>query len=248
MSLTQNLEVVAIIQARQGSTRLPGKVMKEVLGKPLLGYLIERAKRAKLLNKIVVATTRLKEDDAIAKFCESHSIPCYRGDVEDVLGRFLGAAQDYSADVIVRLTGDCPLLDPNVIDKVVATYLQLYPKIDYVSNTLERTYPRGLDTEVFSLESLKIADREATTETEREHVTSFIYGHPERFKLSSVKGEGDTSRFRWTVDTPDDFRLIETLLKAIYPQNPNFTLDDLLFLVQRNPEWQKINSHIQQKQ
>jgi spore coat polysaccharide biosynthesis protein SpsF len=220
----------------------------EVLGKPLLAYLFERVKRAKLLKKIVVATTILKEDDLIAEFCEAYSIPCYRGEVEDVLGRYLGAAQQFSADVIVRLTGDCPLLDPDVIDKVVTSYFQLYPKIDYVANTLERTYPRGLDVEVFSLESLKIADREVKSAADREHVTSFIYKHPERFILSSVTDEKNTSRFRWTVDTQDDFRLIETLIKAIYPHNPNFTLDDLLSLVQCHPEWQQINSHIQQKQ
>lgn len=239
---------VAIIQARQGSTRLPGKVMMEVLGKPLLDYLIERVKRAKFLKKIVVATTYLKEDDAIAEFCESHSVPCYRGEIEDVLGRYLGAAQFFSADVIVRLTGDCPLLDPDVIDQVIATYFRLYPKIDYAANTLERTYPRGLDVEVFSLDSLKIADREAKSTADREHVSSYIYSHPERFLLASVTANENTSRFRWTVDTWEDFLLIETLIKAIYPQNPNFTLTDLLSLVQRNPEWQKINSHIQQKQ
>lgn len=242
------LNVVAIIQARQGSTRLPGKVMMKVLGKPLLEYLIDRVKRAQLLKKIVVATTVLKEDDLIAEFCEAYSIPCYRGAVEDVLGRYLGVAQQFSADVIVRLTGDCPLLDPEVIDKVVASYFRQYPKVDYVANTLIRTYPRGLDVEVFSFESLKIADREAKSTSDREHVTAFIYKHPEQFILSSVTGEEDKSRFRWTVDTEDDFRLIETLIKAIYPHNPNFTLDDLLSLVQCHPEWQQINSHIQQKQ
>lgn len=247
MHASDHLKIVAIVQARLGSTRLPGKVLMEVLGKPLLGYLIDRVKTAKLIHEVVVATTTLKNDDQIALFCEQMHVPCFRGSVDDVLERFLGAAQMLSADVIVRITGDCPLMAPEVIDKVVSRYLSHYPVVDYVSNTLKRSYPRGLDVEVFSYTSLKTAADKARLASEREHVTPYIYHHSELFTTESVIDNGDHSQLRWTVDTPEDFELISKLIAALYPQKPHFTFEDLLHILERHPEWQHINSHIQQK-
>lgn len=247
MHSSENLKVVVIIQARQESTRLPGKVMMEVLDKPLLGYLIDRVKESKLVQEVIVATTEIESDDAIALFCAQQQIPCFRGSVEDVLARYLAAAQMTSADVIVRITGDCPLICPEVIDKVISRYLSHYPVVDYVSNTVKRTYPRGLDVEVFSYACLNTAAQKSTSPSEREHVTSYIRHHPESFNSESVVDSADHSHFRWTVDTPEDFQLISKLISTLYPQKSNFNLADLLQLMQRHPEWQHINSHIEQK-
>ncbi len=242
-----NPKVAAIIQARQGSVRLPGKVMKKVLGKPLLEFLLERVARVPALQDVVVATTDQESDDPIASFCERASISYYRGDSEDVLGRFLGAAQKFSVEVIVRITADCPLIAPEIIDKVVQRYLSLYPEIDYVSNTLIRTYPRGMDVEVFSFKSLNEAAERAVKVSDREHVTSFIYSHPHRFRLAKVLGDIDDSRFRWTVDTQEDFQLIKNLIETLYPANNQFTYKDLLEAMEEHPDWFFINSHVEQK-
>lgn len=248
MHTSDNLKIVVIVQARQGSTRLPGKVMLPVLNKPLLGYLIDRVKGSKLIHEVIVATTELENDDSIVLFCEQMHIPCFRGSVADVLGRYLAAAQMASADVIVRITGDCPLACPEVIDKVVSRYLSHYPLVDYVANTVKRTYPRGLDVEVFSYACLKTAAEKSKLASEREHVTPYIYHHPDIFNIESVVDSADHSHFRWTVDTPEDFQLISKLISTLYPQKPLFTFEDLLHLLQRHPEWQHINSQIQQKE
>lgn len=245
---SDHLKIVVIVQARQGSTRFPGKVMMEVLDKPLLGYLIDRIKGSKLVHEVVIATTALENDDAIALFCEQMHVQCFRGSVDDVLSRYLGAAQMVSADVIVRITGDCPLACPEVIDKVVSRYLSHYPLVDYVANTVKRTYPRGLDVEVFSYACLNTAAQKSTLISEREHVTPYIYHHPELFNIESVVDSADHSHFRWTVDTPEDFQLISKLISTLYPQKPLFTFEDLLHLMQRHPEWHHINSQIKQKE
>lgn len=239
-------KIVAIIQARQGSTRLPGKVMMEVQGKPLLGYQLERVKSSTLLNQVIVATTTLPMDDIIADYCAGRQVACYRGCVEDVLKRYRDAAQRYSADVIVRLTADCPLIDPAIIDKVISFYLS-DPSLDYASNTLKRTYPRGMDVEVFSFGALKLADELAVRLGDREHVTSYIYHHPQRFKIGSVENAVDYSPYRWTVDTPEDFELINLLISGLYRQNPQFGFKEILEIMEKHPEWARINAHIQQK-
>ncbi len=221
--------------------------MKKVLDKPLLGFLLERVARSKKLNEIIVATTLQENDDHIAQFCNESQISCFRGEVDDVLSRYLKAAQQSSAEIIVRITGDCPLMDPEIIDKVVQHYLDLYPEIDFVSNTLKRTYPRGMDVEVFSFESLKTASESSVKIGDREHVTSFIYSHPDRFRLANVSDENDYSRYRWTVDTSEDFQLVENLIKEIYPQKENFIYSDLLKAMEAHPEWYFINSHVEQK-
>ena len=157
------------------------------------------------------------------------------------------AATEFGVDVVVRLTSDCPIIDPNVIDKVVEHYLEDKDRYDYVSNTLTRTYPRGLDTEVMSYEVLKRAHEEAKELMYREHVTAYIYHHPDQFRLCNVSNEKDESKHRWTVDTEEDFELIEKIIGKLYPENTHFNMDDVLKLIDRNPAWFDINSHVEQK-
>jgi spore coat polysaccharide biosynthesis protein SpsF len=241
------VKVATIIQARMGSTRFPGKVLKKVLGKTLLEYQIERVKRAKTIDEIIIATTTKESDDPIVQLCQQLSIPYYRGSEEDVLSRYYEAATEFGVDVVVRLTSDCPIIDPNVIDKVVEHYLENKDRYDYVSNTLTRTYPRGLDTEVMSYEVLKKAHDEAKELIYREHVTAYIYYHPDQFRLCNVSNEKDESKHRWTVDTEEDFLLIKNILETLYPLNPLFTLEDVIQILRDKPEWVEINAHIQQK-
>lgn len=241
----RNRDIVAIVQARMGSTRLPEKVLLEVLGKPLLAYLLERLERCQTLSSLVVATTIDPSDDRIVNFCANLHYDCFRGSEEDLLQRYKEAAKIAQADIIVRVTGDCPLIDPQVIDKAVTLFCQ--GKFDYLSNTIERTFPRGMDVEVFSIEVLERIDLLSQLPEERGHVTPYIYRHPEQFRIGSFNYSENYSRYRWTVDTAEDFLLIKTLLEAIYPQKPQFTLEDLLQLIESHPEWTEINQHISQK-
>jgi spore coat polysaccharide biosynthesis protein SpsF len=241
------MKIGIIIQARMGSTRLPGKSLKEVLGRPLLAYLIDRLKRVKGSPPIILATTTKAADNVLINYASGMEIDSFRGSEDNVLERFYLAAKARHLDVIVRVTADCPLIDPAVIDQTIKTYVENYPKIDYVSNTLTRTYPRGMDVEVFSFRALERAYREATQKDELEHVTPYIYRHPEIFALKGVEFGTDQSQHRWTVDTPEDFELIRRLIEALYPKNPHFSLGDLLKQMESHPEWAAINSHIQQK-
>jgi len=242
------VKVVIINQARMTSTRLPKKVMKEVLGKPLLEYQIERLQRVKLADQIVVATTINDTDQLIIDLCDRLSISSYRGSEDDVLARYHGAAIEYQADVVVRVTSDCPVIDPQVIDQVIQFYIDAYPKYDYVSNCLGRTYPRGMDTEVFSFKSLDEAFHQATTQPDREHVTPFINLQSNRYSLGQVNYFENRSEHRWTVDTLEDFELIKRIIETLYLFKPEFSLQDCLELLSQNPEWKMINQHIEQKQ
>ncbi len=241
------MRVVLITQARMTSTRLPGKVLKEVLGKPLLEYHVERLRQARNADEVVVATTKNDTDEPIVELCGKLGVTCFRGSEEDVLSRYYGAAVEHSAEVIVRVTSDCPLIDPAVIDRVISTFQDRLPEVDYVANTLERTFPRGMDTEVLTFGALDEAHREATETPDREHVTRFIYMHPERYRMENVALESDLSSHRWTVDTPEDFKLIRLLIEALYVARPRFTLEDCLEVSLRHPEWAKINRQVNQK-
>jgi spore coat polysaccharide biosynthesis protein SpsF len=238
-------KTVAVVQARMTSTRLPGKVMMEVLGKPLLGYELERAARASRLSAVVVATTANRADDIVARYAESLGFGVYRGPEDDVLERYWGAAA--GADFVARLTADCPLIDPEVVDRVAGAILD-DPSCDYASNILgRRTYPRGLDTEVFTFAALERARNEAVQPREREHVTPYIYGHPEIFGLKGVQNDEDLSRHRWTVDTPEDFALVRALLEGLYPFDKNFTLNDAARFMDSHPALFTLNCHVVQK-
>ncbi|WP_339179798.1 glycosyltransferase family protein [Oceanobacillus sp. FSL W7-1293] len=240
------MKILAIIQARMGSTRLPGKVLKKILDKPLLEYQIERLRKCQTLDQIVIATTTKVADKPLVDFCQSLGVSYYRGSEEDVLSRYYEAATLYDGDVIVRLTSDCPIIDPEVVDKVVTSYLN-NPVYDYVSNTLERSYPRGLDTSLITYSSLKEAYHKADDNLDREHVTRYIYNRPNEYDLLNISNDKNASHHRWTVDTNEDFRLITKIIESLYPVNPDFVLADMLHLLNENPDWVKINKHIEQK-
>lgn len=241
------LKVVVIIQARMASTRLPGKSLAQVLGRPLLYYVTERLKHLTHPVKVVVATSEEESDDPIEAWCRDHHILCFRGSHEDVLDRYVKAARRFSADVIVRITGDCPLIDPNVVDQAIGQFLEHYPDYDYLSNTVQRTFPRGLDVEVFKRSALEKAHEEAFHTEEREHVTPYIWRQPEVFSLGTLYYKEDLSPHRWTVDTEEDFALITKLLEAAWPKNPAFAFQELLPLIEAHPEWEAINAHVKQK-
>jgi len=241
------MKTVIIVQARMTSTRLPGKVMKSILNKPMLEYQLERLARVERADAVVVACTTNKADAPIVELCRRLGVAVFRGSEEDVLSRYYGAAKAHRADVVVRVTSDCPLIDPQVIDAVIRCYYSAPGRYDYVSNTLERTYPRGMDCEVFSFRILEEVFIEATDLPDREHVTPFIYRQPQRYHLSNVPYIEDQSRHRWTVDTPKDFELIKRIIEAIYPVDPNFTLQDCLALLVTHPDWEMINANVEQK-
>lgn len=216
----------AILQARMSSTRLPGKVMKPLAGRPMIERHLERLRRSATLDRIVVATSEDPSDDPLAAHLQGIGAEVFRGPLADVLGRFVGAIRGLDlAGPIVRLTADCPLADPGVIDDCV--YLHARLGVDYASNGLRRTYPHGLDVEVMHRETLEAAAREAEDPYEREHVTPFIYRRPERFTLGHLTQGRDESRLRWTVDTPEDYAFVERVYAALYPVRPDFTSADV---------------------
>lgn len=243
----KNNSVTAIIQARMGSSRLPGKVMMDIAGRPMLWHVIDRVHRSTKIDNIVIATTALTEDDRIREFAEKLTLPCYRGQVDDVLGRYCGAAVESKAGTIVRICSDQPLIDPEIIDKIIAAYTD--SGADYASNTLKETYPLGVYAEVFSYNTLKKAKDEATKDYEREHVTPYIYRHPEIFRLKSVEAEGGLRRpdLRLTVDTEEDLKLVREIYHNLYRGDKVFSLGKVIELLDKHPEIAAVNAHIKQK-
>lgn len=240
------MKVEIYVQARMRSTRLPGKVMLNVLNQPLLGHLLDRLKQIKRAHAIAILTTTHPADDAIVAYCEQYGVPCYRGPEEDVLTRYYQVANKRQPQAIVRITSDCPLIDPDLVDELIEFY-ETHP-CDYASNSLQRTYPRGLDAEIFSLDALEEAFHEANQSFEREHVTPYIYRHPELFRLQNLSSPNlNWGHHRWTVDTVEDFTLVRLILENLLPQNPQFRLKDILFLLEKHPDWLTINAHILQK-
>jgi spore coat polysaccharide biosynthesis protein SpsF len=238
------MKVVAVVQARMTSTRLPGKVLMEVLGKPLLRYETERIQKIPSIDEVVIATTTNKEDDPIAELCASLGVPVFRGSEPDVLSRYYEAAYQYNADVVVRFTADCPLIDPELSERVIRRYLDNNNRYDYCCTDYTTT-PRGTDTEIFSFATLREAYCEGTLPKEREHVTYFIYSRPERYKICREPGRDGWVKYRLTVDVPEDFELVKTIIEQLYPKNPQFKLPDVISLLENNPELLNINSMIQ---
>lgn len=239
------MKTLIIVQARMTSTRLPGKVLLPLAGVPMLTRLVERLRRVQRADGIVVATTTNATDDTISALCAQLGVPCHRGSEHDVLSRYADAARLHGADVVVRITSDCPLIDPALIDQVIAAYEE--GGSDYVSNMLPPTWPYGMAVEVFSAAALAQAHAEATQAAEREHVTPFLYWHPERYRLRNVASPVDLSHHRWTVDTPEDYALVSRLFDHLMPTRPDFTQADVLALLDAHPDWIAINQHIQQK-
>lgn len=241
------LNKVAIVQARYGSTRLPAKILKEISGKPMLWHVVNRLSFSKLIDKTIVATTDLPNDNITEEFCIENKIDYYRGSAEDVLSRYYEAAKQFNADIVIRITSDCPLIDPFIVDKMLKSFLALTSECDYMSNVIERTFPRGLDTEIFTFNALEKARNEAATPFEKEHVTPFIYNHTEMFNTRNFFNSKDYSFHRWTVDTEEDLRLIEEIYKELYNPDKLFLFEDVIKLFGLKPELIKINQHIKQK-
>ena len=238
------MNIVAIIQARMGSSRLPGKVSMDLGGETVLGRVVRRLQRSRHISKIVVATTTVPADEVIVAECDRLEVLCFRGSEHDVLDRYYQAARANAADAVVRITSDCPLIDPELVDETVEVFGDKHA--DYASNVFPRTYPRGLDTEVFSFDALDRAWREAREAHQREHVTPYLYEHPQIFKLASLSGAADYSRYRWTLDTREDLEL----LRAIYSRfdgRDDFSWLEVLRLMEREPELAELNSQVLQK-
>jgi spore coat polysaccharide biosynthesis protein SpsF len=238
------VRVVAIIQARMGSTRLPGKVLKDLGGETVLARVVNRTRRAKLLDEVVVATTIQPADDAIVGECGRLSVACFRGDEADVLDRYHRAAQRFSADAIVRITSDCPLIDPELVDATVHAFLNQKP--DYATNALVVTYPRGLDVEVFTADALARTWGAAKEPYQRTHVTTYMYENPEIFKIVSLTAEKDWGKYRWTLDTGEDLEAIREIYKH-FPEGDLVPWYEVVSLMEIHPELIELNSGVQQK-
>jgi len=227
--------VLAVLQARMSSTRLPGKVMAEVAGAPMILRQIERLRRSRRLDGVLVATSTDPSDDGLAAMLVLHDIPVHRGPLDDVLARFEGALAAHPAEVVVRLTADCPLADPEAVDAVID--LLIAGGLDYAANTpAHRTYPKGLDVEVMRADGLLRAAREAVDPYEREHVTPYLYRHPELFAQDFISQAADEGEVRWTVDRPDDLAFVRDVYAALYPAKPAFTSDDVRAFVRSRPD------------
>ena len=228
--------ILAILQARMSSTRLPGKVLRPLAGAPMVLRQIERIGRAERIDELVVAVSTERTDDVLAEILEHNGLRVFRGPLHDVLARFAGvlAAHD-SADHVVRLTADCPFTDPGVIDAVIARHLE--SRADYTSNTpARRTFPKGLDCEAMTAEALRTAHAEAVLDDEREHVTAFLYRRPGRFAIAEVNQDRDEGEVRWTVDRPDDYAFASAVYDGLYPAQPAFTSEDIRDFVRSRPE------------
>ncbi|NQU24678.1 MAG: glycosyltransferase family protein [Candidatus Nealsonbacteria bacterium] len=244
------MNVTAMIQARMASTRLPGKVLADIAGRSMLARVCDRVRQAETVDRIVVATGDGPSDAPVVECCRQMAVACFRGSEADVLDRFDRAAKEFRSEVVVRITADCPLIDPAVVDEVVRAFLREREGptgCDYASNTLRRTWPRGLDTEVMTADALADANRLATEPHERTHVTPYIYQHPERFRLLPVTGREDYSDRRWTVDEPEDLDLIRAVYERLGGQTaPGWK--DVRRVLADEPALARLNRHVRHKQ
>jgi spore coat polysaccharide biosynthesis protein SpsF len=245
---------IAIIQARMSSSRLPGKVLREIAGQPMLVWCVERTRLAHTLDNVVVATTTDPSDDPLAALCAERGYPCYRGSLYDVLDRYYQAARAFQADFIVRITSDCPLIDPDLIDELVSQFTgsdrATGSQYDFAANRLPppwgRTYPIGLDLEICTFQGLETAWKEALGKHQREHVMPFFYENPQRFRILHVNHLQDYGKMRWTVDTAEDLELLNQIA-AHFPGRMDFSWLEVLDLLQRHPELAEINAQVQHK-
>ncbi len=239
--------IVCIVEARYRSSRLPGKVLMPILGEPMLGRMLERLNRARTIDAIMVACPEGAEDDALEELALENAALCFRGSEDDVLARVVGAAGAAHADVIVEVTGDCPLHEPALIDKVVSDYM--LGGADFVSNILPYSTPRGTDVRVFSAASLAEISKTSNDPADREHVSLHYWEHPERYRLRNVTTDfpADVAGLRLTVDTEDDLRFVRAVYDELYPQNPAFTLTDVIDLLSARPDIKSINANVVQK-
>lgn len=236
-----------ILQARMGSQRLPGKVLRLVADKPMLEWCLLRLEQSRHCRRVIVATSTVQADDAIEGFCRKRNTPCFRGSEDDVLLRYYEAGQKFQADPVIRVTADCPLVDAGVLDRMLAAFAE--NDADYLSNTVERTFPQGLDLEIFTAAALVRAQEEAVQRYEREHVTPFLYQHPELFTLVSFKNETDYSHLRVTVDTVEDWQVADNIYSHFkhIGRDHLFSLEELLRLHATHPELFAPNREVRQK-
>lgn len=240
------MKTLATIEARMESTRLPGKTLAPVLGRPMLGLMIERLQRAKTVNEVVIATTDRPADDAIEELARKIGVGCYRGSSEDVLDRVLKTAQAFKADVIAETCGDCPLIDPGIVDQVISKYQQGY--YDYVSIHLPRTFPIGMEVKVFPTRLLAEVAAITHDPADHEHVSLYIYNHPERYRLGNLEAPDEMrSNVRLTVDMQPDLELVRTIYERLYPDNPAFTLRDVIRLLNEHSDLAAVNKNVQQR-
>ncbi len=235
--------IVTVVQARVGSSRLPGKVLLDLVGQPLLLRMVERVQAAQRVGTLVVATTAEPTDDPIEALCLQHGLPCYRGSTDDLLDRHYQVGLLWKADAVAKIPSDCPLIDPAVIDRVFEVFLQ--NAFDYVSNLHPATYPDGNDVEVMTMAALETAWKEAQRPFEREHTTPFLWENPERFSLGNVcweTGLNYSMTHRWTIDYPEDYAFIRAVYEELYPKNPRFGLQEVLDLTARRPDIFALNS------
>ena len=238
-------KVVAIVQARMGSSRLPGKIFADLAGEPVLARCLARLGRIRGIDEVVVATTTSPRDDRVAAFCRARGLPCFRGRENDVLDRYYRAARRHAADVVVRITSDCPLIDPEVSSMVLERFFRYHHPPDYCCNFLpRRTFPLGLETEVFTFEALVRAWRQDHLPQWREHVTTYILHRPARFSIASVRCERNLGHLRWTVDTPEDLDLVRRIYRHF--GHDRFSWRQAASLIQRHPSWQAVNRHVRQ--
>ncbi len=241
------MNILTVIQARRGSSRLPDKVTLPLAGQPLLVRMVERVQRARLAGQIVVATTTDAADDALVTLCEAHGINVFRGSPTDLLDRHYQAALAYGADAMVKIPSDCPLIDPAVIDRVLGYYVETAGQYDFVSNLHPATYPDGNDVEVMPLGALATAWREAARPLEREHTTPFFWENPARFRLANVAWETGldySMSHRFTIDYRADYDFIKAVYDALYPANPAFGLADILTLLKQRPDIYDMNASL----
>lgn len=233
------MRVLAILQARMSSRRLPGKVLRPILGRPMLALQLERLRRCRRIDRLIVATSTGASDEPIAALCEREGTGCFRGSLEDVLDRYYQAARPHRPAQVVRLTADCPLADPGIIDRVIGFHLE--GGYDFTSNSRMRTFPVGLDVSVFRRTLLEQAWRDAKLPAEREHVTLYMKSHPERYRLGDFRDAQDRSALRWTVDEPADLQFVTAVYERLYPANPRFDAQDVHRLLAREPGLAEIN-------
>jgi spore coat polysaccharide biosynthesis protein SpsF len=238
------MRTLAMVQARMGSTRLPGKVLMDLGGETVLSRVVRRLRRAALVDEVVVATTDSPGDDVIVRECRRLDTRCFRGSESDVLDRYYRAAQAYAAGAVVRVTADCPLIDAELVDETVGVFQDRLA--DYASNLFPRTYPRGLDVEVFTMGALERNWREAREPYQREHVTPYFYEHPELFRLASLYGQTDYSQYRWTLDTAADLDLLRTIYARL-DNRDDFGWREAIEVMEREPELAELNAHVVQK-
>jgi len=236
----------AIIQARTKSSRLPNKVLLKLRGKSILEHVIQRVKGSMKIDKVIVATTTKRNDDRIAKICRKLNIACFRGSENDVLNRFYQASKKFNFFDIVRITADCPMIDPEIIDRVIDLYQK--EKLDYATNVIPPTFPDGLDVEVFSMGALEKAWKEAKLKSAREHVTVYMWKNPRLFKQRHLKNRINLSARRWVVDNPEDYEFMKQVFEKLFPIRPNFRLRDLLNFFAKNPDIEKINKGIKRNE